>query len=403
MSSERYLLKSKNTPLAVFSVEKSTTTLQGKALVGYAVHVEKIFEENRYLLPVVLRERVHDQDMERWLRQRLSPTGKRILEEIAAAQKRAREEADNPLFHARWTKLLSLNDTFWVDAEDSADTWEEVNLFENTFSKDIGDLVFSASLERILSFRERSPEFTSKGMMKKCWVRRKDGLFLLKSDTFMASPDGRSQVAMEWFAQQVAEVMGIPHVPYTIEDYVHADGERELVCACPIFTSPETGFVEASQLGAPSLEDLRSARGQLLLAQQYATDAYADMMIFDVLVGNHDRHLNNYGFLFATDSGDMLDFAPLFDNGFALTVGSRIPRHFSLEAWRREHGAAFLSFERQAQLFLAERHRSALEKIRHMELEPHPLLPIREEICRFLQGFVHAQAEMVLQMNDTEG
>ena len=59
------------------------------------------------------------------------------------------------------------------------------------------------------------------------------------------SGDGRSQVTAEWLASQIANFLELPHVNYSLENFVHSNGKEELVCSCPIFTSEDYGYVEA--------------------------------------------------------------------------------------------------------------------------------------------------------------
>lgn len=42
------------------------------------------------------------------------------------------------------------------------------------------------------------------------------------------------------------------------------------------------------------------------------------MMVFDALIYNTDRHLTNFGVLRNSRTGELLDMAPVFDNGRSL-------------------------------------------------------------------------------------
>lgn len=46
-------------------------------------------------------------------------------------------------------------------------------------------------------------------------------------------------------------------------------------------------------------------------------ETWANAFLFDALIGNTDRHQDNWGYLLPKN-GDMLEFAPLFDNGTSL-------------------------------------------------------------------------------------
>ena len=53
---------------------------------------------------------------------------------------------------------------------------------------------------------------------------------------------------------------------------------------------------------------------------QYSNFIYdlSKMVLFDFIIGNSDRHHSNFGFLVNKDTGNNIEFAPLYDNGSSL-------------------------------------------------------------------------------------
>ena len=43
-----------------------------------------------------------------------------------------------------------------------------------------------------------------------------------------------------------------------------------------------------------------------------------DLMVFDFIIENKDRHFSNFGFLVNNDTGEIKGLAPIFDNGYSL-------------------------------------------------------------------------------------
>lgn len=391
MASETFILKSKDRDLLSFVYEPVQTEIGGSVFTEYRIRIKDILEVQEQAFPFSLRgldgKSLHD-----WIATRVSPVGKRVLE---ALQKASRD--DDLLYMARQTMLLSLNDAYWIDSQEHPHKWSDINLYSNTFNEAIGELVFStgfrdASLQKIRQFAMRSPEFTSKGQMKKCWVRRENGLFLIKEDTFKT---GYNQACAEWFAQQVAQAMGIEHLHYDLEYYRHREAKRRVIIAsCKIFTSEDTGFVEAHRL-YPDI-DPRTQLGQAKLKMAFGDIFYGDMMIFDVLVANHDRHTANFGFLYETNTGELVRPAPIFDHGFSLLSMEPFSRKFDFDEFRRRRSCAFFSFERQLDMFLEKRHLPMIEKIRHMEFEQHPKVAMPDRVIERLTGFIHSQAQFAL-------
>ena len=62
------------------------------------------------------------------------------------------------------------------------------------------------------------------------------------------------------------------------------------------------------------------------MAEIYGREKYADLMIFDALICNKDRHLGNFGYLIDNDTDNYLKPAPLFDNGFSVMYSYRLRR-----------------------------------------------------------------------------
>ena len=135
-------------------------------------------------------------------------------------------------------------------------------------------------------------------MLPKCW-RRVDGqVVLYKGGTSGAANTGMEPYS-EYYASQLAEALGLPHVDYGLEKF------KGVLCStCPLFTSDRFGFVSAG----------RVMSGEMALADP----RFADVFFFDALIMNTDRHLGNFGYLVDNDTNEIVGAAPIFDNGYGL-------------------------------------------------------------------------------------
>lgn len=93
-------------------------------------------------------------------------------------------------------KGLSLNDVHWVSDDNDQVKWAKVNLYDNPFSKTVAAMAFVGADKPRKETQEltTSPEFTTNGMLAKCWRRRDDGIFLYKSGMFGAGKTGHWEV-----------------------------------------------------------------------------------------------------------------------------------------------------------------------------------------------------------------
>lgn len=47
----------------------------------------------------------------------------------------------------------------------------------------------------------------------------------------------------------------------------------------------------------------------------YGKENFEDLMLFDAIIGNRDRHLGNFGMIVNNNTFEVLNVAPIFDNG----------------------------------------------------------------------------------------
>ena len=206
-------------------------------------------------------------------------------------------------------RCLSLTDTFWMKRADEDLSWDDVSLYRNPFD----DVVARIAFDGVGMFGRHnspvSPEFSTSGTFEKCWVREDGGIFLLKRGS-----EGASNAGFEPYSERLASDMldfaGADHVRYSLANY-----HGKLASKCPLFTSEDVGFVAAHRFFDKSfgVEDVMRFMNKHGLDEE----AFMEMVVFDGLMANVDRHAGNYGFLVDNDTGDVLSFAPLFDHNMA--------------------------------------------------------------------------------------
>lgn len=130
---------------------------------------------------------------------------------------------------------LSLSDQYWIRPEGTDFTWERINFFDNSFSDDMGDVLFGKT-KKGEGFDLRSPDNTSDGYLKKRWKIADGKRFLVKGGSNLE----RQQPFNEAIASRIMDGLGIDHVAY---DILWEDGEPYSVCED--FVTRDTELISA--------------------------------------------------------------------------------------------------------------------------------------------------------------
>lgn len=259
------------------------------------VHVLSVNETERCFLPLEMKGQATDEALWTWLTRRTVPRNRRNIEELMA---RLGLNSRNIKGIIGICRGLSLNDVYWVAEDDLHDTWNNVNLYNNPFPEAIALVAFAGIGPDFRGQWTSSPEFTTNGMLAKCWRRVGNDVVLYKSGTDGASNTGFEPYS-EYYAAQIAEAMGLDHVTYGLSRF-----KGRLCSTCPLFTSDKYGYVPAGRL---------VTRDEAL-----ADPRFADIFLFDALIFNTDRHMGNFGYLINNDTNEIVGAAPIFDNGYGL-------------------------------------------------------------------------------------
>lgn len=196
----------------------------------------------------------------------------------------------------------SLTDCYWVSGQDFADgseSWDDVNPWTSGWDTD-GEKLFAGFPELVGSLA--SPDFAVSGFLPKAWVREPDGMFLLKRDD-----DSGFGVFAEVASASVADMLGIPHVPYF---YSYTEGELCAACPCilddasrEMFTLQECGILPEERELSVFYSDLGEE------------SAYRSMQVLDFLIAGFRRKSSDMAFIRDSVSLEFLGTAPLYDHG----------------------------------------------------------------------------------------
>ena len=280
------------------------------------VRVLSVNEAERNFLPIGMFGAVTDESLWKWISTHMVPRGRKYI--LSALRQLGIPSGDIRAI-VEFSRGLSLNDVYWIVADDFSGSWRDYNLYDNDFSEDIAVLALTGLGVAPEEKQTSSPEFSTNGMLRKCWRRVNGKILLYKGGTEGAINAGYEMYS-EFYAAQIAARMELDHVDYGLSNY-----KKVLCSTCPLFTSDKYGYLPAGRVITKdeALHDLR----------------FAPVFFFDALIFNTDRHMGNFGFRVDNDTNEIVGPAPIFDNGYGLfslaTDRPELPKYHEFDDLRK--------------------------------------------------------------------
>ena len=374
-----YILKNKDMDVLKFEVVSN--------LRDPEVNIIWVNPDQKALLPLDLKE--NNESLAGWLKNRTIPRNRAFVNAFLA---KCGLSINRPMDIISVSKGLSLNDCFWVVPEDFDGIFEENNLYDNPFNTILSYIAFTGTGSSARTSLHSSPEFTTNGMLPKCWRRLKGKVMLFKGGTTGAANTGNEPYS-EFYAAQIAKQMGLNHVPYTLGKW------KGIICSvCELFTSKEYSYIPVGRFVTSGgfeavIEFYRN------LGDRFYNE-FVDMVVFDAVVCNTDRHYGNFGFLVDNETNQIAAPAPLFDHGNALFNLA------GMACWMDEkeleeyiaalQPAVYDDFIGTAKELMGERQREQLRHLLTFQINPHHTYNLPARRRKLIEKQIQKRARQLL-------
>lgn len=375
-----YELKHFNTALVRFSATEDTAAPD--------INILWVNEECRDLLPLGME--LSGSGIAKWLKQRTIPKNRAYVNSFLS---KCGLHINRPMNIIRVSKGLSLNDCYWVVEEGFNGTFEKYNLYDNRFSQLLALIAFTGYGSSVRTSLVSCPEFTTNGMLPKCWRRVNGTIRLYKGGTSGASNTGCEPYS-EYYAAQIAEVMGINSVSYNLSKW-----KGELCSVCDLFTSKDYSYLPIGRMVTTGgMETVREYYQSL--GKEYI-DALNAMLVFDAVIFNTDRHFGNFGFMVNNKTNKITASAPLFDHGNALfNYAGRddLETFAALEAYAATlMPCTYDDFTGTAKKALTPELREGVRHLLGFKFKKHPRYNLPDKRLKLMEQFVQKQARVLLE------
>ena len=377
-----YTIKHEDTPVLRFRL------LENIGIPG--VHITWI-TENAALLPLDMI--VTDEGLGHWLRSRTIPKNRAFVNSFLS---KCGLSINRPMDIISVSKGLSLNDVYWVVEEGFSGTYGKYNLYENNFSNILALIAFTGYGSSLRSSLVSSPEFTTAGMLPKCWRRISGRVYLYKGGISGASNTG-FEPQSEYYASQVAAAMGAHAVEYRLTKW------KGVLCSeCEIFTSREYSYIPVGKIirtgGMQAVRKFYESIGPEFV------DALNEMLVFDAVICNTDRHFGNFGVLIDNATNKIVKPAPLFDHGNSL-FNFAGKDDFASEAALDAYVATLLpqtydDFIADAKKYMSEKNREQVRRLLTYPLKKSPRYNVSEKRYRLISKQIQKRAALLLGSTD---
>lgn len=369
-----------DTPLLRFRAIDST----------YAAELEItwINEEKRNMLPLDME--LSNDGLYKWLKHRTIPKNRAFVHDFLS---KCGLNLNRPLSIIQVSKGLSLNDCYWVVEEGFEGKFEKYNLYENRFSQILALIAFTGYGSSIRTSLASCPEFTTNGMLPKCWRRENGKILLYKGGTTGAYNTGNEPYS-EFYAAQIAKAMGVNAIDYRLSKW-----QGELCSTCELFTSKRYSYLPVGRIVRSGGMNAVAAYYQSL-GEEYLK-ALHDMLVFDAVVCNTDRHFGNFGFLVDNETNQIVAPAPLFDHGNALF------NFAGRDALASEQGlnayadtlmpCVYDDFFETAKRVMTDEHRAALRHLLTFRFKRHSRYNLPPERLKLIEKMVRSRARKLLE------
>lgn len=374
-----YELRHFDTPLIRFTATEDSSMPE--------ITILWVNEAEKRLLPLDLS--LTGDSIAKWLKSRTIPKNRAYVHNFLS---KCNLNLNRPMNIIKVSKGLSLNDCYWVVEEGFSGSFEKYNLYDNRFSQILARIAFTGYGSSVRSSLASCPEFTTNGMLPKCWRRVAGEIKLYKGGTSGASNTGNEPYC-EYYAAQIAKELGISAIDYGLSKW-----EGELCSTCVLFTSKEYAFLPVGKVvTSGGMEAVTSYYEKMGAA--YAK-ALADMLVLDAIICNTDRHFGNFGFLVDNRTNEIVAPAPLFDHGnslFNFAGKDDLASDAALTAYAQTlMPCVYDDFIGTAKAVLTPEHREGLRHLVNFRFRRHSRYNLPEERLILLEKQVQKRARELL-------
>jgi hypothetical protein len=231
-------------------------------------------------------------------------------------------------------------------------------------------------------------------MLKKCWRRISGKIYLYKGGTSGGANTGKEPFS-EFYAAQIAQTMGLNHISYNLSKW-----KGTLCSTCELFTNKDISYVPIFKFVNKS--SLMEVSGFLKGLGEDYYNQFVDMLIFDALIYNTDRHFGNFGLLVESHTNQIIGMAPIFDNGMSLFNFAMDDDLKEIETYAKTRLPAYdgVTYEGIVKQFITDRQREELRRMINFKFKKHPRYNLPDSRLKIIEKFLQKRVQQLLTIKE---
>lgn len=205
-------------------------------------------------------------------------------------------------------RAVSVLDPYWLKYDDDGDlSWDSVDVRKNPLNEVVAQVALHGK-SLTLQGSPVTPELTTNGAYAKAWRRHEDSSLWL----YKLGANGNTESRIEVMCSNLLDKMNVEHVHYEA-----GQDEDKYVCMCPCMTTESKAILTGMEF--ISYCNVNGIDPNTHMFEIDGESIYK-MWIVDFLISNRDRHGQNWGFFYDTETMEILGCHPLFDHNNAFDI-----------------------------------------------------------------------------------
>lgn len=271
----------------------------------------------RYASPLMLEPtgEITTRTLNKWWRNRSIPASRNQLKALLQGI-----SEDSALALAEKNFGLSLSDRYWLNNDQNSLTWQEINYFDNDFSDDLGLHTLGQTSSGHMDLM--NPSATAGGNLQKKWTIQNGERVLVKAGSGLFDQEVYNEVAATALHRRILQPGEF--VPYALYE---EDGQA--YSACPNMLHADEELITAFDLLANRKKpnNFSDFRFLVEVLEEIGIDrpetALAKIFASDYIIGNFDRHYQNFGVIRNVETLEFTRIAPIYDSGMSFWMDKR--------------------------------------------------------------------------------